>query len=308
MDKSLKNIKKKFKKQGIYYTPIRLAKYLLEFVDVEYKNVYDPTCGRGNLLSVIDDSVNKYGQELEKEDIDIAKDAIKNFTGHHGDTLVSPAFMNMKFDFIFANPPFSIKWEPNETDIRFKNAPCVPPPSKADYAFILHILHLLSDKGIAIVICFPGVCYRKAREGKIRRWLIEQNYIDKVINIDGKTFIDTDVSTVALVFKKNKTHTDIEFINDTIEKRRMVSFEEIKENDFILSISNYVEEDVVEDVVNPLELELSARKAMLNELKRSIEFSIMVAKFEKIDPLDFINDILNVVNEYKEDLIGKKEI
>ena len=109
----------------------------------------------------------KYGQDINVDEIKIAKRELKNFVGVAGDTLKEPAFKGKKFSAIVANPPFSIKWEP-QTDERFADAPTVPTESKADYAFILHILHYLSDDGIAIVLNFPGILYRGGREGKIR--------------------------------------------------------------------------------------------------------------------------------------------
>ncbi len=304
---SVKSIKKDFKKHGVFYTPKHLAKYLLDFVDISYSNVYDPTCGRGNLLSIIDDSVLKYGQELNAQELDVAKQNLKNFEGIQGDTLEKPAFLNKQFDFIFANPPYSISWNPagKEKDIRFKNAPCIPPPSKADYAFILHILHFLKDTGIAIVLCFPGVCYRGGREGKIRKWLIENNYIDSVIHVDGKKFTDTNISTVAFVFKKNKTDKAITFINDSIGKRKQIQLDDIRRNDYNLTPSNYVYEEIKKEHIDPIKLENEAQKEVIERIEKEIRFSIMVSEIEGFDPLPFIKNIENLLlklkNEIKKD-------
>ncbi len=300
-EKNLKNIKKQFKKQGIYYTPLKMARYLLNFVDIDYNNAYDPACGQGNLLAVLDEDLPKYGQELDESELNIAKSTLNKFTGVSGDTLKYPAFMDKRFDFIFANPPYSVKWEP-VNDERFKNAPCLAPPSKADYAFILHILHLLSDEGMSICICFPGICYRGGKEGKIRKWLIENNYIDKVIHLEGKQFTDTSISTVALILRKNKVDTNIEFINDTIDKRRMVSFSEIKENDYVISPSRYVYEEQIKEVVDSYKLEIQARKAFISELTKSINFSIMISEIEGWEIISFLNDIIATVEKIKKGL------
>lgn len=108
--KSIKNIRQEFKNHGIFYTPLALAERLKSYVDIEIQNVYDPTCGGGNLLSVFDESVRKYGQELDEEQLSLID--LPNFTGYAGDTLKDDKFSNVKFDCIVANPPFSVKWNP----------------------------------------------------------------------------------------------------------------------------------------------------------------------------------------------------
>lgn len=188
--KSIKNIRQEFKDNGIFYTPPELAKKLMEYVDIQPDTVYDPTCGAGNLLRVFPDNVKKYGQELDEEQLNLID--IPNFTGKAGDTLVNDGFAGMKFKCIVANPPFSVRWDPDllKEDERFSRAPVLPPPSKADWAFMLHILGHLDNNGVAVVMEFPGILYRGQREGKVRRWFVECNYIDRVVNIPGNTFED----------------------------------------------------------------------------------------------------------------------
>lgn len=181
MEKNIRNIRNEFKKNGIFYTTSELAKTLKQYVDFQPKKIYDPTCGQGNLLSVFDEDVEKYGQELFSDELEKAKEKLKNFYGFCGDTLKQDGFSGIKFDLIVANPPFSIKWEPNEFDERFASAPCVPTSGRADYAFILHILNHLADDGKAICLEFPGVLYRGQREGKIRKWMIEQNFVESTM-------------------------------------------------------------------------------------------------------------------------------
>ena len=149
--KSIKSIRQEFRKGGVFYTPPELAEKLKEYVDIKPKNVYDPTCGAGNLLRVFDDEVDKYGQEIDAEQLHGIN--ISNFHGAAGDTLLHDAFSDMRFDCVVANPPFSVKWEPEKLaeDLRFSIAPVMAPPSKADWAFMLHILYHLSDDGVAVV-------------------------------------------------------------------------------------------------------------------------------------------------------------
>ena len=166
--------------------------------------IYDPTCGNGGLLSVFNDNVIKYGQELLEEQLNSARDTLINFNGAVGDTLINPAFIDKKFDYIIANPPFSIKWVPNIEDERFNIAPALAPQSKADYAFILHILYYLSEVGIAVILGFPGILYRGNSEYKIRKWLVDNNYIEKVVSVPGDKFVDTKITTIVFILNKNK--------------------------------------------------------------------------------------------------------
>lgn len=218
---NIKSIKEEFKAKGIFYTTNELALLIKSFIDIETNEVYDPTCGDGSLLSVFEDNVKKYGQEINDHQIEVAKNRLINFVGYCGDTLKDPAFNDKKFKCIVANPPFSISWEHPVlngifTDDRFRLIPALPPKSKADYAFILHILHYLANDGIAVVLNFPGILYRGNSEGKIRKWIVEQNYIDKVIRIPGKTFIDTTIETALIVLERIKLR---QILNLLIQKK-----------------------------------------------------------------------------------------
>lgn len=298
MGYDIKTIKQDFKDKGIFYTPPELAEMLKSYVDVEPREVYDPTCGRGNLLSVFGDDIPKYGQDINTDEVVEATESLKNFVGMAGDTLKNPQWMGRKFHVIVANPPFSIKWEPIE-DERFTVAPAIPTAGKADYAFLLHILHYLADDGVAVVLGFPGILYRGNREGQIRQWMVESNYIDKVIHVAGNTFVDTTIATCILVLRKNKTTTDIEFVDSENGLSRVVSVEEIKQNGFGLSVNNYVTAEEISEVVDPIELEKTARQGFLIKLRQELEFSKMVCEMEGIEFDTFIKDIKDVIKEYE---------
>lgn len=295
---NIKSIRQDFKQKGIFYTQRELAEYIKNLLPKNVARVYDPTCGNGGLLSVFDDSVEKYGQDINSEQVEEATRRLSNFHGVAGDTLKEPAFKDMKFDYIVANPPFSIKWEPFQ-DERF-NAPVLPPPSRADYAFNLHILHYLSDKGIAAVLNFPGILYRGNREGTIRQWLVEQNYIEKVVAIAGNKFADTAIATCVIVYNKAKTNTDILFIDDETGKQRSVSFEEVKENGFNLSVNTYIRTEAPKEEINPIELDTQARNSFLTKLRNELLFEKTVCEFEHLDFKTFLTDIQKVLNEFKE--------
>ena len=295
---NIKSIRQDFKQKGIFYTQRELAEYIKNLLPKNVARVYDPTCGNGGLLSVFDDSVEKYGQDINSEQVEEATRRLSNFHGVAGDTLKEPAFKDMKFDYIVANPPFSIKWEPFQ-DERF-NAPVLPPPSRADYAFNLHILHYLSDKGIAAVLNFPGILYRGNREGTIRQWLVEQNYIEKVVAIASNKFVDTAIATCVIVYNKAKTNTDILFIDDETGKQRSVSFEEVKENGFNLSVNTYIRTEAPKEEINPIELDTQARNSFLTKLRNELLFEKTVCEFEHLDFQTFLTDIQKVLDEFKE--------
>lgn len=296
--KSIKNIRQEFKDNGIFYTPPELAMKLMEYVDVDYRSVYDPTCGAGNLLRVFPDKVKKYGQELDAEQLALVD--LPNFYGYAGDTLLDDGFRGMMFDCIVANPPFSVKWKPEELkdDVRFRDCPALAPPSKADWAFMLHILHHLSDKGIAVCLEFPGILYRGQREGKIRQWFVENNYIDRVVNVPGDTFEDTSISTCIVVLKKNRDTTDVIFEDG--ERKETVSLEQIIENGYVLSTNSFIQDEVVKETVDPAELERSARAAFLTHLRKELEFEKQICRMEGISMKPFIDEIRNVLDKFSD--------
>lgn len=272
MGHDIKTIKKKFKEQGIFYTDSKLAEYMKTFIPENVTEVYDPTCGNGSLLSVFADNVRKYGQELDEDQLYEARMRLTNFFGQAGDTLKAPAFMNHKFQAIVANPPFSIRWEPpTERDIRFSNAPTLPTASKADYAFMLHILFMLAEDGTAAVLNFPGVLYRGNREKQLRAWMIENNWIDKVVHIEGGYFEDTNICTAIIVFRKNRTEETVEFIDHETGQKKTVTIDEIRGNDYNLSVSSYIERETEIEETDPIELMNQIHRLFFENLRLKLQ-------------------------------------
>lgn len=302
-EKNMKNIRKEFKEKGIFYTTTDLAERLKKYVDFIPKKIYDPTCGQGNLLSVWDDDIEKYGQEIYEDEIEKANARLKNFHGYCGDTLTDDGFKDEKFDLIFANPPFSIKWTPID-DERFNVAGVLPPPSKADYAFLLHILSHLSDDGKAICLEFPGILYRGKREGKIRKWLVDNNYIERVVYIPPNTFVDTAIATCVLVLSKNKETTDIIFEDSEAEIERVVKIEEVKENDYTLSVSTYIINEVEKepidiDAVNDNLITLGIEK-LFHQIRLQRMLALNIGFDDKTD--EYIERLGKALKEFKEEI------
>lgn len=301
---NLKAIRERFKARGVYYTPPELAQMIASYVPASPASVYDPTCGDGALLSVFSDDVAKFGQEIDPSQALIAREGLVNADIRTGDTLADDQFPGMVFDAIVANPPFSIRWEP-QADERFTCAPAIPTASRADFAFLLHILAHLSETGTAAVLSFPGVLYRGGREGQIRCWLVEQNVISRVVAIPGDTFIDTPIATAIIVLERGRTSTDVVFEDREHGIERTVPVDEIRGNDFILSVSHYVQPPQPEaEPVDACALELAAREQFIRKLKADLEFSRIVCEIEGWNYAPYIDALERVIAHERDALEG----
>lgn len=302
--KSLKQLRNDYKEHGVFYTDSKLAEIIKQFIPADVKEVYDPTCGNGALLSAFGDDVVKYGQELNPRQAEEAQKALKNAHIAAGDTLLEPAFLDKKFRGIVANPPFSVSWEPGYIagyDARFIAAPCLPPRSRADYAFLLHILYMLSEDGVAACLGFPGILYRGQREGKIREWLVRINVIEEVHHIPGGFFDDTNIATCLIVMKKNRGEMNtIHFVDMEHGISRDVPISEIERNGYHLSVSSYVMPiEPAKPPFNSRAAELQAQEDIIARLEKEIDFSKKVALIEGWD-LDkvLIRRLKDLINSY----------
>ena len=304
MEKNTKEFKKELKKYGVFYTPIELCKELKKYIDVQkVEEVYDPACGQGNLLSVFDDDVKKYGQELFAEELEKCKANLINFEGVAGDTLTNPAFMDRKFQVIFSNPPYSVAWEP-KMDERFDECGVLAPKSKADYAFVLHCLHMLRKNGVAVILVHPGLLYRGNSEGKIRKWLIDNNYIDRIVEVAGDKFVDTKISTAVIVLKKNRKTTDIIFENAE-GKIETVKKEQIVDNNYGLSVSTYIQKEIEEEKIDIDEVTTSLRKNKLESIKKDLEIELLIMELEgdkkkAEETIKYVEAFKLILDEYAE--------
>ena len=215
------------KKAGEFYTPQQVSKILAKIVTsgkTKIKNAYDPACGSGSLLLRIAKEAEVgefFGQELNRTTYNLARMNMILHDVHFArfdigqeDTLVEPQHLNQQFEAVVANPPFSAKWKGadnplNETDDRFSQYGKLAPASKADFAFVQHMIHQLAENGTAAVVLPHGVLFRGAAEGVIRRYIIEnQNYLDAVIGLPANLFYGTSIPACILVFKKCRVHDD----------------------------------------------------------------------------------------------------
>lgn len=307
MSYSVRSIRKQFAEHGVFYTDLSLAGILRDIVTAkgDVTEVYDPTCGSGNLLSVFPDEVRKFGQELNLGQAAEARKRLVNCEIITGDILTAPAFRERKFRHIVANYPFSVKWDP-KPDERWSDAPCLPPPARADYAFILHIIHAMAGDGVAAVLGYPGILYRGQREGKIRQWIVERNLIESVTHIEGGYFEDTKIATAIVVFRKGKADDKIKFTDHETGKEYIADISEIRRNDFNLSPHNYIPVEEKRIEIDPVAKEMEARAGVLKRIEGQLRFSkaaIEIHTMLGLPPLppisEFIADIRQIVNRYE---------
>jgi type I restriction enzyme M protein len=293
------------KKAGEFYTPQPVSTLLARLVicgNKAIRNVYDPTCGSGSLLLRVKyeaqvSNLKIYGQELTHTTYNLARMNMimhnvhyADFDLHWGDTLENPLHLedasgnDLRFDAIVANPPFSAHWKANPaaSDERFSPYGKLAPKTKADMAFVQHMVYQLADDGVLACVLPHGVLFRGAAEGHIRRYMIERlNYLDAVIGLPANIFYGTSIPTCVLVFKKCRANprnilfvdasqgfeklkkqnrllpAHINRIVEAYEKReniekfsRVVSVDEIAENDFNLNIPRYVDTFETEDTID----------------------------------------------------------
>ena len=215
------------KKAGEFYTPQEVSKVLAQLVTIgrdKLKSVYDPTCGSGSLLlrvaKEVDDVSAFYGQEMNPTTYNLARMNMimhdvhyKKFDIKNENTLERPQHIDRRFDAIVANPPFSAKWSASPlfmSDDRFAAYGKLAPGSKADFAFVQHMVYQLDENGTMAVVLPHGVLFRGAAEGHIRKYLIkDKNYLDAVIGLPANIFYGTSIPTCILVFKKNRPSTPL---------------------------------------------------------------------------------------------------
>ena len=321
------------KSGGEYYTPQEVSELLTRIALVgktEVNKVYDPACGSGSLLLKFAKILGKenvrqgfYGQEINittynlcrinmfLHDIDFDK-----FDIGLGDTLTDPLHWDDEpFEAIVSNPPYSIRWDGDANpllinDPRFSPAGVLAPKSKADLAFIMHSLAWLATSGTAAIVCFPGIMYRGGAEQKIRKYLIDNNYVDCVIQLPGNLFFGTSIATCIMVLKKAKSENSTLFIDaskecvkvtnsnkltqenigtilDLYTKRAesdhiavLVPNKDIAAQDYNLSVSTYVEQKDTREVINITKLNSHIEEIVAREQTLRDEINKIIAEIE----------------------------
>ena len=321
------------KSGGEYFTPQEVSELLTHLTIVgktEVNKVYDPACGSGSLLLKFAKILGKehvrqgfFGQEINLttynlcrinmflHDIDFDKFNIAN-----EDTLTAPQHWDEEpFEAIVSNPPYSTKWAGDSNpllinDPRFSPAGILAPKSYADMAFIMHSLSWLATNGTAAIVCFPGIFYRGGAEKKIRQYLVDNNFIDCIIQLPSNLFFGTPIATCIMVLKKSKTDNALLFIDATNECTkvtnnnklrqknidnilgwftdrkdvpyiaRLVQNSEIGENDYNLSVSTYVEKEDKSEKVDIAVLNKQISEIVAREQSLREEIDKIIAEIE----------------------------
>lgn len=314
------------KSGGEFFTPADVSELLTRLGTVgkkEINKVYDPACGSGSLLLKAEkvlgrDAVRNgfFGQEINITTYNLCRINMflhdiefDKFDIACEDTLTNPQHWDDEpFELIVSNPPYSIKWAGDENpllinDPRFAPAGVLAPKSKAELAFIMHSLAWLASNGTAAIVCFPGIMYRGGAEQKIRKYLVDNNFIDCIIQLPSNLFFGTSIATCIMVLKKGKTDNKVLFIDassecvkvtnnnkltpeninkivDTFAQRteeahfsHLAEYSEVQENDYNLSVSTYVEAKDTREKIDIVKLnaEIAQIVARENELRAAID-------------------------------------
>lgn len=321
------------KSGGEYYTPQEVSELLTRLTvigKVRVNKVYDPACGSGSLLLKFAKILGKenvrngfYGQEINITTYNLCRINMflhdinfDDFDIARGDTLTDPQHDAFEpFEAIVSNPPYSIRWLGKENpllinDPRFAPAGVLAPPSKADFAFILHALAWLAANGTAAIVCFPGIMYRGGAEKKIRQYLIDSNFVDAVIQLPDNLFFGTSIATCIMVLKKSKADTTTLFIDaskecikvtnnnkltqeniehilqmytdrvDVAHTVRLVQGKEIAVEDYNLSVSTYVEPEDTREIIDIAALNAEIREIVAREEVLRCEIDKIIAEIE----------------------------
>lgn len=321
------------KSGGEFFTPQSVSKLIAQLAmhkQAKVNKIYDPAVGSGSLLlqakkqfdnHIIEDGF--FGQEINHTTYNLARMNMflhninyDKFNIKLGNTLINPHFGDDRpFDAIVSNPPYSVKWIGSDdptliNDDRFAPAGVLAPKSKADFAFVLHALNYLSSKGRAAIVCFPGIFYRGGAEQKIRKYLIDNNFVETVISLAPNLFYGTSISVNILVLSKHKTDSKTQFIdasglykketnnnvltdeyieqlmqtfdtkNDVEYFAKSVDVKAIADNDYNLSVSAYVEAKDIREVINITELNSEIKTTVSKIDKLRIDIDAIVAEIE----------------------------
>lgn len=321
------------KSGGEFFTPADVSELLTRLGTVgktEINKVYDPACGSGSLLLKAEKVLGKeavrngfYGQEVNITTYNLCR--INMFLHDIGfdkfdiaceDTLITPQHWDDEpFELIVSNPPYSIKWEGDDNpllinDPRFAPAGVLAPKSKADLAFIMHSLSWLAPNGTAAIVCFPGIMYRGGAEQKIRKYLVDNNFIDCIIQLPSNLFFGTSIATCIMVMKRGKANSKTLFIDasnecikvtnnnklteDNINKivqvftnrdeiahfSHLASYDEVKENEYNLSVSTYVEAEDTREKIDIVKLNAEIKEIVAREQVLRDEIDRIIAEIE----------------------------
>ncbi len=321
------------KSGGEFFTPQEVSELLTRIAVVgktSVNKVYDPACGSGSLLLKAAKILGKenvlqgfYGQEINLTTYNLCRINMflhdipfDKFDIAHEDTLLSPQHWDDEpFEVIVSNPPYSIKWEGDSNpvlinDPRFSPAGVLAPKSKADLAFVMHALAWLATNGTAAIVCFPGIMYRGGAEKKIRQYLIDNNFVDCVLQLPNNLFFGTSIATSILVLKRSKSDNKVLFIDaskecvkvtnnnklkdehitrlveafrsreETAHFAHLATYDEIVSNDYNLSVSTYVAPEETREVIDIVKLNAEIEAIVAKEAQLRAAIAKIITEIE----------------------------
>ncbi len=318
------------KSGGEFFTPQEVSEILARIVMLGQKNIktfYDPACGSGSLLlkaaklAPNREDLHFYGQEINPTTYNLCRINMflhninfANFDIQLEDTLHKPQHLGMQFDAIVSNPPYSLPWDGKDNTIlindeRYAPAGVLAPKSNSDLAFTMHMLYHLAETGTAAIVEFPGVLYRSGAEKQIRKYLVDNNYVDAIIQLPANLFFGVSIATCIIVLKKsakkdnnilfldasnlfkkegNKNrmmpeHQDavVNAIADRKEEQyftKLVSCDDVAKNDYNLSVSSYVEKEVIKEEIDIVKVNAEINDLMAKVVKLNDEINKIIAE------------------------------
>lgn len=308
------------KSGGEYYTPGEVSVLLSKLGTVGKKTVnkvYDPACGSGSLLLKAVDVLGEgavtngfYGQEINVTTYNLCRInmflhgiGFDKFNIQCDDTLTNPQHWDDEpFELIVSNYPYSIKWKGDDdatliNDPRFAPAGVLAPKSKADMAFIMHSLSWLAPNGAAAVVCFPGIMYRGGAEQKIRKYLVENNFVDAIIQLPGNLFFGTSIATCIMVMRKGKTDNNVLFIDASKEYIKVTNNNKLTDENI---------DHIVDAYTNREEVEHFVHVADLNEIAEN-NYNLSVSTY--VEPEDTTEKVdIKVLNQKIKEIVAKQEV
>ncbi|MCQ2218456.1 MAG: type I restriction-modification system subunit M [Paludibacteraceae bacterium] len=318
------------KSGGEFFTPQEVSEILARIVMLGQKNlktIYDPACGSGSLLlkaaklAPNKEDLHFYGQEINPTTYNLCRINMflhninfANFDIQLEDTLHKPQHLGMRFDGIVSNPPYSIPWDGDANailinDERYAPAGVLAPKTKADLAFTMHMLYHLAETGTAAIVEFPGVLYRGGAEKQIRKYLVDNNYVDAIIQLPANLFFGVSIATCIIVLKKSaKKDNSILFLDasnlfkkegnknrmmpehqdavvNAIADRKdeqyftkLVPCDDVAKNDYNLSVSSYVEKEVIKEEIDIEKVNADINDLMAKAVKLNDEINKIIAE------------------------------
>ena len=312
------------KSGGEFYTPQEVSELLFKLAigsKTRIDKIYDPACGSGSLLLkackiIGEDNITNgfFGQEVNITAYNLSRINMflhginfSKFHIAHDDTLMHPQHSGHKFDLIVSNPPYSTKWEGKDNpllinDERYAPAGVLAPKQNSDFAFIMHALHHLANDGKAAIVCFPTIMSRTGAEQKIRKYLVDNNFIDLVVQLPDKLFYGTQIATCIMVLSKSKNSSAIMFIDATNEYQKITNANQLTEANISKIVDHYLKQREMESFSKIVDYASVVDNNYDLSVGRYVKRKIFQNKLDIVSLNEQINKTVNSVNSLRNEI------